>query len=243
MTYIFLVAGKGTRMSPLTQNFPKSLFKLDKDETVLERMVSLIRKYDNNARIVLVAGFMHEMIKEVLPDVINVINPFFSVTNSIASLWFARQYLDDENTIIINGDIVMSENLVKDIVCTPSVGASVLIDSSIKNDGDYNIQVIDNQVVVMSKGLSEYFGEYAGITKLDRSSAMLLQEEIEYMIKQGQYNLWYEEALVQLIFERNFILQYNDICDYDWTEIDSVNDLLHARKIHQTEQLIRNPNY
>lgn len=235
MTYIFLVAGRGTRMRPLTQNFPKSLFKLDKDITVLEKMVDLIRKYDNNARIVLVTGFMHEAIEKAIPDVINVLNPFYAVTNSIASLWFAREYLDADNTVIINGDIVMSEELVKDIICMPSEHASVLIDSSIKNDGDYNAQVMGNQIIVMSKGLNEYYGEYAGVSKLDRNSARLLRDEIERMINQGQYELWYEEALVQLIFERNFSLFYDDVCDYDWTEIDSVNDLLLARKIHHQQ--------
>lgn len=235
MTYIFLVAGRGTRMRPLTQNFPKSLFKLDKDITVLEKMVDLIRKYDNNARIVLVTGFMHEAIEKAIPDVINVLNPFYAVTNSIASLWFAREYLDADNTVIINGDIVMSEELVKDIICMPSEHASVLIDSSIKNDGDYNAQVMGNQIIVMSKGLNEYYGEYAGVSKLDSNSARLLRDEIERMINQGQYELWYEEALVQLIFERNFNLFYDDVCDYDWTEIDSVNDLLLARKIHHQQ--------
>jgi len=92
---------------------------------------------------------------------------------------------------------------------------------------------MDNHIVVMSKGLNEYHGEYAGIAKLDRDSARLLRDEIEYMINQGQYELWYEEALVQLIFEKNFILFFDDVCDYEWTEIDSVNDLLLARKIHQ----------
>ena len=236
MTYIFLVAGKGTRMRPLTQNFSKSLFKLDKDITVLEKMVALMRKHDNNARIVLVTGFMHEAIEKAIPDAINVFNPFYSVTNSIASLWFARQYLDTDNTIIINGDIVTSEELVKDIICRPTDHASVLIDSSIKNDGDYNAQIMDNHIVVMSKGLNEYHGEYAGIAKLDRNSARLLRDEIEYMINQGQYELWYEEALVQMIFEKNFILFFDDVCDYEWTEIDSVNDLLLARKIHQVRQ-------
>lgn len=233
MTYIFLLAGKGSRMRPLTQNYPKSLFKLDKDLTVIEKMVKLVKAHDKHARIVIVTGFMHELIREAIPDVINVVNPFYSVTNSIASLWFARQYLNDDNIVIINGDIVTSEELVRDIICVPINGASVLIDSSIKNDGDYNAQVIDSQIVVMSKGLNEYYGEYAGITKLDLNAAGLLKEEIEHMVNMGQYDLWYEEALVQLIFEKNFILNYHDVCDYDWTEIDSVNDLLFARKIHR----------
>ena len=44
MRYIFLVAGKGTRLQPLTLKHPKSMFKLDKDTTLIQRMVGLIRK-------------------------------------------------------------------------------------------------------------------------------------------------------------------------------------------------------
>ena len=39
MTYIILAAGKGTSLQPLTMKTPKSLYKLDKDTTVLQRMV------------------------------------------------------------------------------------------------------------------------------------------------------------------------------------------------------------
>ena len=43
--------------------------------------------------------------------------------------------------------------------------------------------------------------------------------------------MYFEDALVQMIFERNFELTYKDINNYEWTEIDSVDDLLKARQI------------
>ena len=90
MTYIFLVAGKGSRLKPLTLKYPKSLYKLDKNTTVFKRMTTMIKKYDSQAQIVAVVGFMKEKIEEELQDVIFVNNPFYDVTNSIASLWFAK---------------------------------------------------------------------------------------------------------------------------------------------------------
>ena len=117
MTYIFLVAGKGSRLHPLTLKYPKSLYKLDKSTTVLTRMVNLIKQYDKKANIVVVIGFMSQTIIAELQDVTFIHNPFYEVTNSIASLWFARDYLDAENVVLINGDIVMEENLVNTIIC------------------------------------------------------------------------------------------------------------------------------
>ena len=56
------------------------------------------------------------------------------------------------------------------------------------------------------------------------------------MVEEGNYNQWYEYVLVQLIFKNEFQLYYKDIADYDWTEVDCVSDLLHAKNIHMREK-------
>ena len=234
-----MVAGKGSRLHPLTLKHPKSMFKLDSETTLIQRMVRLIKRYDENADIVVVTGHMHKNIEEQLQGVTYIYNPFYEVTNSIASLWFAREYLDDDNVVLIDGDIVMPGDAIRDVVCKKVSQATVLLDSSIRVDGDYNVEVSGDNVLVMSKELDTYYGEYAGITKLDRDSALKMREEIELMVEEGYYDQWYENALVQMIFKDDFKLSYIDIKDYDWTEVDSVNDLLHAKSIHVKETEIR----
>lgn len=236
MTYFFMIAGKGTRLHPLTITCPKSLFKLDEHTTVLERMVHLIKKHDKEAKIVAVTGFQHKVIESLVKDVTFVYNPFYAITNSIASLWFAREHLQGD-VVLINGDIVMSEETVRDVVCTPPTRPVVLLDSSIKKDGDYNAQVSGEKVVVMSKGLNEYCGEYAGVSKLPASSLPEFTAEMERMIEDGLYDQWYEDVLVQMIFKDNFSLYYEDVAQYDWTEIDEVGDLVIAKKIHAASKI------
>ena len=231
MTYIFLVAGKGTRLHPLTLNYPKTLYKLNENETVIQRMVKLIKKHDPKAEIVVVTGFQHEIIEKSVDGVIFINNPFYAVTNSIASLWFAREYLNRDNVTVINGDIVMSEELVRDVLCKKTDKTLVLYDSSIKKNGDYNVSVSDDHVIVMSKELDEYEGEYAGVTKFDAKTARDFIKVISEMVDTNQFDQWYENALVQMIFRDSFKLGYLDICDYQWTEIDAVNDLLLAKRI------------
>lgn len=235
MKYIFLAAGKGTRLQPLTLKHPKSMFKLDKDTTVIKRMVNLIKKNDKDADIVVVTGHMHKSIEKELEGVAFVFNPFYEVTNSIASLWFAKEHLDADNVVLIDGDIVMSEKLIREVVCQPVNRPTVLLDSSIKTDGDYNVEVSGDRVLVMSKDLKSYYGEYAGLTKLDAYSSQLLKDEMEHMIEEGYYDQWYENVLVQLIFKDDFQLYYKDIYEYDWTEVDCVSDLIQAKKIHLQE--------
>lgn len=236
MKYIFLVAGKGTRLQPLTLKLPKSMFRLDNHTTVIKRMVNLIKKFDKEADIVVVTGHMHQSIEKEIEGATFVYNPFYEVTNSIASLWFAKDHLDNDNIVLIDGDIVMSESLIREIVCQPVEKATVLLDSSIKTDGDYNVEVSGDRVLVMSKDLSSYYGEYAGLTKLDRISAQLMKAEMESMIEEGYYDQWYENVLVQLIFKNDFKLYYKDICDYEWTEVDCVSDLILAKNIHLYEK-------
>ena len=236
MTYIILSAGKGTKLQPLTLNHPKSLYKLDDRTTILQRLVRKIRKYDKEAEIVVVVGYMYKHIQKELEDdnVKYVHNPFYSTTSSMGSLWFAKDYLQRENVTIINGDIVASDALLEDIVCKHTDYPCVLLDSTHKDANKYNVQVQGELVCVMSKNLTEYLGNYASITKLDAVSSRFLLEQLVLMVNDEMYNLFFEDALVQMIFENNFELYYKDIKDYEWTEVDCVDDLLKARLI-QTE--------
>ena len=221
MTYIILSAGKGVKLQPLTLNHPKSLYKLDDKTTILQRLVRKIRKYDAEAEIVVVVGYMYNQIH----------NPFYSVTSSMGSLWFAKDFLQRENVTIVNGDIVASDKLIQDVVSQHTDYPYVLLDSTHKDTNKYNVQIQGDLVCVMSKNLTEFEGNYASITKLDAVSSRFLLEQLNQMVNEEMYNLFFEDALVQMIFQKNFELYYKDIKDYRWTEVDCVDDLLKARQI------------
>jgi choline kinase len=154
----------------------------------------------------------------------------------MASLWFAKEHLcKSDDVVVINGDIVVEERLVKDVICAAPQRPNVLIDSSIKSNGDYNVQVCDGKIVVMSKELDDYHGEYAGITRFDAITAKVFATSLVDAVNRGQYDQWYENILVQMIFQENFSLYYTDISEYNWTEIDSVSDLVQAKRIVSSE--------
>lgn len=233
MTYIILSAGKGAKLQPLTLNHPKSLYKLNDKTTVLQRLVRLIRKYDADAEVVVVVGYMYKQIQRELEDdnVRFVHNPFYSATSSMGSLWFAKDYLQRENVTIINGDIVTSDKLMRDVICLHTDYPFVLLDSTHRDANKYNVQVQGDMVCVMSANLTEYMGNYASVTKLDAVSARFLFDQLFQMVNEEMYTLFFEDALVQMIFQNNFELYYKDIKEYKWTEVDCVDDLLNARQI------------
>lgn len=239
MTYIILAAGKGSNLQPLTLKYPKTSYKLDEDTTVLQRIVRSIRKFDKNSEIVVVVGYLADAIKAELADenVKFVMNPFYEVTNSISSVWFARDYLERENVAIVHGDVVFSDELVKEYLVKETEHPYILLDSSCVKPGSYNAVTQGDQVMVMSKKLESFDAKYCCMTKLDPVSSRLLKQEVDNMINGNMYDQYFEDSLVQMIMFHDFQLHYVDIAGQQWAEVDGVDDLLLAQKIHHDSSL------
>lgn len=236
----------GTRLHPLTLDCPKSMHIVDNDEneTLIQRVVRQIDSFDPDANINIVVGFSHRSFYDLkfARDVTFIYNPFYKVTNSVASLWFARDILlKTSNVVIINSDVVISDELFSDIIVKPTECPVVLYDSRVRYDGDYNVDIESEFVTVMSKELKSYEGEYAGVTKLNKEGSLELYKEISNMIELNQYDRWYEDALVKLIFKHGFKIKAIDISSYLWVEIDDVNDVAQAKKIVKGDKNIQHP--
>ena len=235
MTYIILAAGKGNNLQPLTLKYAKTSYKLDEETTVLQRMVRSIRHADKNAEIVVVVGYKAEEIKKELDgeNVVFVMNPFYEVTNSISSVWFARDYLERENVTIVHGDAVFSDEIVSSYLTVSTDYPYVLVDSSYERPGAYNTVTQGDQVLVMSKKLEHFTAKYCCMTKLDPVSSRLLKQEVDSMINSNMYDQYFEDSLVQMIMFHDFQLFCKDIAGKKWAEVDTVDDLLTAQEIHR----------
>lgn len=237
MKYILMAAGCSKRLHPLTLTTPKSLYRLDERTTLIGRMVASLARHDAQADIVVITGHGHELVEQELADagVTFVRNPFYSVTNSIASLWFAREHLGTGDVVLMNGDLVLPDALVRDAVCAPVARPELLVDSSIREGGDCNVQVLGEEVLLISNKLEEYAGEYVGVVRLNAESGRIMRAKVEQMVNDGRFDQWFENALVQLVFDTGFKLYFHDVAGTDWTEVDSVDDMLLARQIHARE--------
>lgn len=238
-TYIILAAGKGRNLQPLTLKYPKTSFRLDVNTTVLQRMVRGIRRYDKNAEIVVVVGYLSDLVKKELSEdnCKFVVNPFYEVTNSISSVWFARQYMERENVTIIHGDVVFCDEIIKDYLCKETVYPYVLIDSSYIKTGSYNTVTRDKHILVMSNKLENFNAKYCCMTKLDAVSTRLLKQEIDSMIQNNMYDQFFEDSLVQMIMFHDFQLYAEDITGKEWAEVDTVDDLINAQNIHNNSSI------
>ena len=232
-TYILLVAGKGNNLEPLTLKYPKTSYLISKDNTVLQSLVSSIRRFDKDSEIVAVLGYQAEIVKEELEkyNVKFVYNPFYQVTGSISSLWFAKEYLERENVTILNGDLVFSEKLFEKVITKHTDIPYILVDSSFIDNKFYNVVTDKDRIMVMSKKLTKIDARYCGVVKLDPVSSRLLKKEVNDMVFSNMFDLYFEDALSQMIVFDNFSLFYSDVKGEEWTEINDVDDLLQAKKI------------
>lgn len=238
-TYIILAAGKGRNLQPLTLKYPKTSFRLDEHTTVLQRMVRSIRQHDKNAEIVVVIGYLAETVRQELADdnCKFVVNPFYEVTNSISSVWFARQFMERENVTIVHGDAVFCDEIVESYLTKETNRPYVFVDSSYMKPGTYNAVTRDGQVLVMSNKLENFNAKYCCMTKLDAVSARLLKQEIDSMVHKNMYDQFFEDSLVQLIMFHDFQLFVEDIAGKAWAEVDTVDDLLKAQQIHSKDSV------
>ena len=107
MKALLLAAGKGTRISRYLGGNPKCTVNIG-DEILIHYTVSLLKKKGIND-IGIVLGYQDDVIKKVLSDEKTIkffYNPFYEITNSLASAWFARDFIDDD-MLIMNADVFL----------------------------------------------------------------------------------------------------------------------------------------
>ena len=102
MRAVLMAAGVGSRISREVRK-PKSLLDIGNGELLLHYTVKMLKRHGLDVTIVV--GYQKELFYEALKglDVTFVVNPFYRVSNSIASLWFAKDLLDTGEDYLFPG--------------------------------------------------------------------------------------------------------------------------------------------
>ena len=118
MRTLILAAGRGTRISRYLSGRPKCTVDIGGGQCLIRYTAELLLSR-GVSRVGLVLGYRQEDVREALKGlpVEFYYNPFFDVTNSIASAWFARDFIDGgEDIMIMNGDVYVDEGLLDRIL-------------------------------------------------------------------------------------------------------------------------------
>lgn len=222
MKAILMAAGMGTRISSET-NKPKSLLPLKNESLIMHTVKMLL---ENNIDVNIILGYKGECIKEELTGlpVTYFENPFYKVTNSIASLWFARDILCDEDIILGNADVFYTQEML-DILKAETNEVVMVADSSRITVGDYFFKCDDNfKLIDYGKELKEKDRscEYVGIAKIKKEFLPKFKQQLVSLVHNGEYNYWWENTLYTMINEVD--VNVKDINGLFWGEVDTKED-------------------
>ncbi len=111
MKAIIMAAGVGRRLLGLNLNKPKCLLTAEGGETLIRRSVNLLVS-KGISDITVIVGYKADLIRnELNNDVAYFENPHFRTTNSIMSLWYARDLLEDD-VLLLNGDLYYEPSIL-----------------------------------------------------------------------------------------------------------------------------------
>lgn len=221
MKAILMAAGVGSRISEFI-DCPKSVLDVEGVPLIAHTVDMLLSK---GVQVAVVLGFKREYIVESLEgrNVTYFYNPFFRITNSIASLWFARDFIGDDEIILANADVFWGEEIYEELV-SDKRPVVMLGDESRVENGDYFFNVVDGRIVKYGKGLErhERNTEYVGIAKMTADSSRLFVNRLDEMIGGGSFDLWWEDVLYSHISESPVYVR--DVSRFFWAEIDYISD-------------------
>ena len=225
MKALIMAAGRGTRISRHIQGKPKCCVEFD-GEPVIRRTLRVLKAHGIHD-IAVVAGYQSgEVIKAISPIQVAVfMNPFYDVTNSIASLWFAREFFSQpDDTIIINGDLFIEDALIEALLAEKR-SPVFLADTSRIEEADYRFNWKDGCLCRYGKELSneETTGEYVGIGMFDKSFFLKFITKLDEMINTQQSGKWWEDIFYAFVGTSTKIY-VSDIKGIFWAELDYVED-------------------
>lgn len=238
MKVIILSAGQGSRLFPLTTDRPKCLLPLNDNYTVLCWQLEKLEQAGAH-EIVVVTGFQSEKIDALIREyngnitVRTRFNPFYNVSDNLATLWVVRDEIrDGERFAILNGDTIFSTDVAERLF--NNANASINLTTCVKEtyDADDMKVIIENgRLRRVSKQLSleDVNAESIGFMLFQGKGITAFKNEIETIMRTSEglkrFYLSVIDALAHTI----------DIASIEtpissWQEIDYPDDYTKARE-------------
>lgn len=238
MKAVILLAGTGSRLAELTVSTPKSLLPIGEGNT-LEHMVRKLTKHDVRS-IVIVCGHMQEAIEQYLMQAFPLVeitilrNPDYRTTNTGYSLLLAREQLEDETFIKLDGDVIFDDEILARLVAARYGSSYVCVDRGAVDDEvikvlcdtDGNISRIGNDVPSASAG-----GESIGVERIDSRSCATLFTTLEALMADPANHQKYYEVAYDAIVQAGEPFKTLDITGLPWVEIDTLEDYELAQRL------------
>jgi choline kinase len=238
MKGVILVAGQGTRLSPLTDHLPKCLVLINGKPILQYQLESLDRVGVQDC--VIVVGYREQQVKHQFGprfgnvDLTYVSNKHFRDTNNLYSLWVAKKHLVDD-IVLLDGDVLLEHHLLEDIVHSPHPNIAVVDTFRSHMDGTVVLSEKGFVTSMILKSRQSTDFDYEPVLKTVNIYALSRATMREYLIPmldtwvaRGLTDQFYEAAIAQLVIQGDLQLAIHVTGLRRWVEIDTIADVRHA---------------
>jgi choline kinase len=240
-TAVLLAAGTGSRLQPLTNDAPKCLTEVN-GTSILERLVYSLHQ-NGFKRLIVVVGYLDHRIRESLDqwagqlEIEYVVNPIYSTTNNLYSLWLARTKINAP-FLLVESDVVFDAKLL-----TEMLGPDRIATSHVEQWMEGTTVTIDpvHQVSAFQIGTVDAPGETCHKTVNMYSFTLAswhdVTERLTQHVAAGRVNEYYETVFAEMIEDGSLGLEAVDFDSTCWYEIDTLADLGEAEKMFPSKSL------
>ncbi len=217
---IFIAAGFGSRLVPLTINSPKPLIRVNGTrmiDTLLDGVLAA-----GIEEIYIVRGYLKEQFDQLLykyPMIQFIDNPYYNDANNISSMLCARNYLD--NAYVFEADLVLyNPNLIKKYQYTSNyLGVKTEVTDDWCFETNKNKQI--TKLAVGGRNVYHMFG----VSYWTKADGDKLNDDIKnvYELPGGKERYWDQVPLEYC--KDHYKVEVRECLFEDIVEIDSYNDL------------------
>ena len=244
MQAIILAAGMGRRLAEKTRDNTKCMVEVN-GVRLIDRLLGQLSQLSLN-RVIIVVGYKGKELQEYVtstylsplaphPSPLKIEfaeNPVYDKTNNIYSLSIVRQQMTEDDTLLIESDLIFSDRLFPMILENPYPNLALVAKYETWMDGTMVCLDEDNNIVnFVSKSAFDYndvdsYYKTVNIYKFSRDfSKNRYVPFLEAYIKAVGNNEYYENVLRIISMLNSHDLKALPIGDERWYEIDDKQDL------------------
>lgn len=231
MKAIITAAGTGSRLGEVTKSIPKCLLKIGK-KMIIERQIEALEANGIND-ISMVIGYHADKIKKALKNknIKFYLNKDYDKTGMLESLFCARKEFDDD-IIIIYGDVVFEDDLLKKLLKDNNDFCLVVDRKEGIKKSSPRISIANGIIKEISRDLpQEENVEYIGMSKFSQKAIKIFDDRVKDLIDSGEIKKYPSPSYLFNWLVHNGHSIHVVFADGSlYQEIDYIDDLENAKK-------------